>query len=192
MTVWACCMPQTLCCPELLHTHPTSASLLMCWSSLLPSPQEWIHQPHPLSHPPSLVLLPSVWLEAATSAVCLCHRCPLCLMVISTDQQNVFHPISSIRGCFFSCCLASLFHGRVQFCLSVCFFSFFLFPFCFLCVPGAIHQTCLMSSGGTRRCDSLGFITHEDPAIVLKSCIYCVRVLSPVMRVCGLKKTGFQ
>lgn len=38
----------------------------------------------------------------------------------------------------------------------------------------------LMSSGETRQCDSLGFITHEDSGISLKSSIYCTGVLFPV------------
>lgn len=45
----------------------------------------------------------------------------------------------------------------------------------------------LMSSERTRQCDSLGFITHEDSGISLKSSIYCTKVLSPVMRDCGLE-----
>ena len=57
---------------------------------------------------------------------------------------------------------------------------FFFVRFAFMCTRGDPLDRYLMSSGGTRQCDSLGFITHEDSGISLKSSIYCTRVLSSV------------
>lgn len=57
---------------------------------------------------------------------------------------------------------------------------FFFVRFAFMCSRGDPLDRFLMSSGGTRQCDSLGFITHEDSGISLKSSIYCTGALSLV------------
>lgn len=52
--------------------------------------------------------------------------------------------------------------------LSFFFFLFSYSVFAFMCSRGDPLERSLMSSGGTRQCDSLGFITHEDSGISFK------------------------
>lgn len=164
MTVWACCMLQTLHCYSVTNFITFDLPL-----SSFPLPEEWICLTPPQTHLPFHPPRPPVKQRHATFVVCPCPYQRRASNVLNF-QLEVIHLSLCLH---LSRCLAPQFNSHSRFCWF--FFSFFfLCSFCFYVFCQQSMDCYLISSGGTSQCHSLGFITHSGISI------YCTGVLSPV------------
>lgn len=167
MFVWACCMPQNT---VLLSSYTPNVKF-----------HTFIHcaPPHPRGMNSSAP--PSVWLKQphATSVLLSFRHYLLCLIDKVKRAANVYH--YSLSHSPESLSSSKLLFGFTHSLLYTVLLTFFFFVYsAFLCHWVGPLDRSLISSGGTRQCDSLGFITHEYPGISSKSGLYCTWVLYPV------------
>lgn len=96
----------------------------------------------------------SVWLTGLAA----CHKILYCTYSLTSTLSSP-GPALSKEWTHVSCCLALPFHIHICFCKH--------FVFAYMCYQGDPLDLCLISSPGTRQCDSLGFITHENSGMSL-------------------------
>lgn len=154
MTAWTCCMPRNT-------VLSNSYTPITEYFDLQPT-----HPPFPLSSfaPRNGSIFPPFCVAVATT----CNICRLSLLLKPAKSCNAL-TFSSFRF-FFSFESVSSSKPLSGFALSlpcpVWLSFFFLYSmFAVMCSRGDPLERSLMSSGGTRQCDSLGFITHEDSGI---------------------------
>lgn len=157
MTAWTCCMPRNTVLSDS-YTPITEFSHF----DLRPT-----HPPFPLSSfaPRNGSIFPPFCVAEATT----CNICRLSLLLKPAKSSNAL-TFSSFKFIFSFESVSSSkplsgFTLSLPCPVSLSFFFLFYSVFAFMCSRGDPLERSLMSSGGTRQCDSLGFITHEDSGI---------------------------
>lgn len=157
MTDWACCMPQNTVLYILINFHT-----FISWSRPLQGMDPCVPPPPP--HP-----LLCVAEATKCNSICSLSLLPSLLSVITSKELEMcFISLSHSSKSVFIRAVVWLYPFTVHICFCKHFFCFVFFNFfAYMCYRGDPLDLCLISSAGTRQCDSLGFITHENSGMSL-------------------------